>query len=255
MSKLKKILINTGILVCLLVMAFCGYKIYDFYADMNKSQKKVKEIQKIVKDTGTEENTRWVPTKDTFNELHSKNSDYVGYLLWDSDLISEPILQGVTNQTYLRANFDGSYDVWGSIFLESGVPLDADNLMIYGHSLAGAKYDTNKFSQLQNMTNQDFYEQNKSFKIYWENSIDSYEIISADCFDTDADEWDYTQSSFINEADKQEWINQTLAHTAITSNLSATTDDKFVTFQTCSDDYSANRYIVVAKRTASESYQ
>lgn len=255
-KKIFKVLLDVGITICIAVISICGYNIYEFYSEMHESKEKTVEIYNTVKETGhkEEESGRWVPTKDTYNELHTQNSDYVGYLLWDNDLISEPILQGVTNQTYIRSDFNGNYDVWGSIFLESGIPLDSDNLMIYGHSLAGAKYDNNKFSQLQNMLEQDFYESNKTFKIYWENSITSYEVITADCFDTSEDGWNYTQCRFIDEADKANWVDQVRNHTQIQTDLDYSTADKYVTFQTCHDDYSSLRYVVVAKQVNNQNY-
>ena len=254
MKKSKNIFLNLCILALLTVVCFCGYKIGSFYLQNKQSEEKITKIQEETTATIEEETNRWIPNKDTWNEMKSKNNDYVGWLLWDNDMISEPIVQGVTNQTYLRTDIYGSYDIWGTVFLDSEAQLSDDNLPIYGHSLAGYKWDTNKFSQLQNMTTQSFYESASTYKIYWENNISSYRVISACLVDNSSDEWSYTQSQFLTEEEKEMWVNQAISHSQITTNYTYTEGDKFTTFQTCYDDYSSIKYVIVGVETSSELY-
>ena len=58
------------------------------------------------------------------------------------------------------------------------------------------------------MTDQSFYEQNRTFKLYYENSVDSYEIVSAFLIDIYADDFHYEQNLFVDQAAKDEWISQ-----------------------------------------------
>ena len=159
-------------------MAVSGYKLARHYWMLHQSKKKDDAVKEIAQ-ASAEPNERWTPGVDTYKTMHDLNSDYVGWILWDSDIISEPIVQGETNNAYLRHNFNREYDVFGSIFMDSNNKLTDDNLMIYGHSLAGDKAAKQMFSPLQNITNQAFLDANSSFKIYWEDHISSYEIISA----------------------------------------------------------------------------
>lgn len=251
-------ILNILTVICIAVLAVSGWKIGDFLYQKYKSEKSGNEIKEVAKKSAAtsepSEPGRWVPTKATFEDLHARNSDYVGWLLWDSDLISEPLLQGVSNNSYIRSNFDGQYDIWGSIFVDSNASLDADNIPIYGHSLTGVKSDRTKFSQLQNMTDQGFCDANSTFKIYWEDHISSYKIFSTMLIDTSTDDWAYQQTAFGSDESKLEWIKAAEDRSAVSSNVKPTEHDKFVTFQTCHDDYSAVRYVIVAVQTGTEEY-
>lgn len=253
---MKNKILNILMVISIVALVISGWKIGEFLLQQHKTQVSDNEIKEIAKqsDPTPSADSRWVPTKATYDDLHSRNDDYVGWLLWDNDLISEPILQGVSNDTYIRSNFDGNYDVWGSIFMDSDASLTSDNIPIYGHSLTGVKTDHTKFSQLQNMTDQSFYENNSTFKIYWSDHISSYKIFSASLVDTNSDEWPYQQTSFATDENKLEWIENAKDRSAVTSDIELTANDRFITFQTCHDDYSAKRYVVVAVQTASEAY-
>lgn len=234
-------------------MAVSGYKLARHYWMLHQSKKKDDAVKEIAQ-ASAEPNERWTPGVDTYKTMHDLNSDYVGWILWDSDIISEPIVQGETNNAYLRHNFNREYDVFGSIFMDSNNKLTDDNLMIYGHSLAGDKAAKQMFSPLQNITNQAFLDANSSFKIYWEDHISSYEIISAMLMDTAADGWDYTQPTFATPENKKQWVDDAISRSQVVTHSKATENDKFVTMQTCYDSWSTNRYIIVAREVAEVHY-
>ena len=246
----SSVFLNILIVICLAMISVCGYQIINFYLHEKHSDNIRESLKKDPEPSGPPQNTRWVPYKT----MHDLNSDYVGWILWDSDLISEPMVQGRTNDDYLRRDFDGKYDVWGTVFIDANEKLPAVNTMIYGHSLAGSKTDRTKFSQLQNMTDQNFYEQNSTFKIYWKDKIDSYKIISASVVDSASDNWNYQSGEFFDDKDKQDWINAAVNHSEITSHITPTVADKFVTLQTCVDTATALRYVVVAVQTGESDY-
>ncbi|ODU56307.1 MAG: hypothetical protein ABT01_04190 [Clostridium sp. SCN 57-10] len=72
-----------------------------------------------------------------FEALFKINPDIVGWISMPDLDIDFPIVQGATNDTYLRTAVDGSYSKAGSIFLdyESDPSLGGRHCIIYGHNL------------------------------------------------------------------------------------------------------------------------
>lgn len=245
-KRTKKVILNILIAACLVIMGISGYRLGKEYWKLFNSKQHDNAVKAIAQ-ASADPNKRWTPDITTYQTMHSRNSDYVGWILWDSDIISEPIVQGLTNDTYLRHNFDHQYDVFGAIFMDSSNQLTDDNIMIYGHSLAGNKAATQMFSPLQNITDQAFLDANSSFKIYWEDHISSYEIVSATLMDTSLDDWNYQQPVFANADAKKEWISEAISHSQVKAHTTADENDKFVTLQTCHDTWSSDRYVIVAR--------
>ncbi len=257
--RVRNTLLNLAIIACLAVIAVCGYKIGSFFWDIHKSKSVNEELIKSVPQPSSapsaSTDARWVPTQQTYDALHAENSDYVGWILWDSDLISEPIVQGKTNNSYLRTDFKGNYSVWGTVFVDADETLPATNTMIYGHSYGGVKTDHTKFSQLQNMTDQTFCDQNATFKIYWDGRIDSYKVFAVSVVDSSTDDWIYSKGEFTDGSDEQQWIDDAVNRSQISSDIVPSVTDKFVTLQTCADQTSALRYIVSAVQTDEQPYK
>lgn len=255
MKKRVKILILDVLIVAAVICLGClGFRLYERFQDLNHTKQ---VAQKVEKEAGIDpQNKAEIGiTRDTYLTLKSLNSDYIGWLKWDSGIISEPIVQGQSNDSYLRRDFYGDYDVFGTVFLDSLAKVGDDNMPIYGHAMTGVYSDTRKFSQLQNMTNQNFYEANMSFSIYWETTVTKYEVVSAFLIDVNSDNWNYMQNCFRNEADKAAWIDQVVSRSEIVAGAELKNEDRFVTFQTCRDGYSGWRYVVVGRETATENLE
>ena len=76
----------------------------------------VKEAERIEKLIGTHENE--VFTRDSWDALYQENSDFKGYLVFESGLIKTPVVQGQDNDKYLRKPFEGKYDTQGISYLD-----------------------------------------------------------------------------------------------------------------------------------------
>lgn len=252
MKKIKRIILAVIAVAAIIVMVISGNRLIQFFQREKQTKDTAEKIKQVVENPSAPPEA-WKPDSETYRKMKDINQDYVFWLQWDSGLISEPVLQGDSNQTYLRTDIYHNYDIYGTIFLDSQTSLTDDNLMLYGHSLAGDHHNRQKFSQLQNMTDQSFYEQNRTFKLYYENTADSYEIVSAFLIDIYADDFHYEQNLFVDQAAKDAWISQAMSHTQITPVTTPASDDKFVTMQTCAQDYGGKRYVIIARKTGTDS--
>lgn len=252
MRKVKRIVLTVIAVAAIIVMVISGNRLLQFFQREKQTKDTAEKIKQVVENPSASPEETWKPDSETYRKMKDINQDYVFWLQWDSGLISEPVVQGETNQTYLRTDIYHNYDIYGTIFLDSHTSLTDDNLMLYGHSLVGDHNNRNKFSQLQNMTDQAFYEANRTYKLYYEDHADSYEIVSAFVIDTDIDDFAYEQSSFADQTSKDSWIRDAMMHSQITPVTAPTGTDQFVTMQTCAQDYGGKRYIVIARKTGTE---
>jgi SrtB family sortase len=261
-EKIRKLLI----IICVAVLAFVSWQIgsylWGLHNEKAQDEQVIKEIKEAMQNdsesTETEAGEPFQPDKYTYGYMHGINSDYVGWLKWDSNIINTYIMQPPTDDTekYLYNNIYGNRVYGGSAFINSTATLDSQNLTIYGHSV----FATNTyaiqmmFSPLRNMLQQSYYESNKTFKIYYESEIVSYEVFAVAKVDISTDDWAYTKSSFDDENEVQSWLNQAYSRSTISSNLEVTPNDRFVTFQTCMYREGNERVIVVAKEMSREAY-
>ena len=109
--------------VCLLgTAAFCGYHIYDHYADEAEQTEAFENIAEIVEQAQAEDgNAPEVPLTEEENilteygELYLKNTDMVGWLSIAGTTVNYPVMQTPNEPNYyLKRNFDKEYSDLGT---------------------------------------------------------------------------------------------------------------------------------------------
>lgn len=93
-----------------------------------------------------------------------RNPDVIAWLTLPGTDVDGPVLQAEDNETYLRSNIEGEYDVWGSYFVDYECDLSDPaaldrNTIIYGHSLDDSA-EAECFSQLKRYDDPAFAAQN-----------------------------------------------------------------------------------------------
>ena len=182
------------------------------------------------------------------------NEDYVGLLKFDSGLIEEDVVQGETNETYLRTDWHtGKYDEEGSVFMDSESNLDDQNITLYGHYVYES-YDssrTHKFTPLELLLEEENYEANKTLTLKLENETRKYMIVAVYLCNL-SDELvvpenlkyyttNFTEETFATYKQEVEKIQQ------YDTKVSYDFNDKFLTLQTCVKNHLEQRQIVLCK--------
>ena len=96
------------------------------------------------------------PIEVDFKALQKENPDIVGWIYCEDTVINYPVLQGKDNDQYLHTDYQGDYNIDGSIFVDAdNTPGFVDsNTIIYGHHMnSGAM-----FAGLVNWADQEYYE-------------------------------------------------------------------------------------------------
>ena len=135
--------------VCLLgTAAFCGYHIYDHYADEAEQTEAFENIAEIVEQAQAEDgNAPEVPLTEEENilteygELYLKNTDMVGWLSIAGTTLNYPVMQTPNEPNYyLKHNFEKEYSDLGTPYIQENCDLTgSDNLVITVITLRAAK--------------------------------------------------------------------------------------------------------------------
>lgn len=251
---MKKFIRRLLIFICVICLAFTGFQIFQYLNEFHKEsvddEKLIAEITSSAQSVETEDTDKeFTPDASTYRKLHNMNSDYRGWLKWDSNIISTPIMQNTTDDMYyLKHNIYKNVVIGGSAFIESDALLDDQNITIYGHSVFYTNTQTTgqMFSRLRNLETQQGYENNKGFKIYWENDISVYEVYAVCEIDENTNTWTFERKNF-TDAEFQEWIGNATNKNMIIPSITADSSNKYVTLQTCKYREGSERIIVIGK--------
>ena len=125
--------------------------------------KEVEDTQQEIIDDVVTENEE-IPFTVDWNKLKSINNDIVAWIRIPDTNISYPVVQGSSNNQYLRKNIYGNYSRGGVPFVDANIlqPFECPNTIIYGHNLANGAM----FSQLKNYSKNEFAEEHNIVYVY-----------------------------------------------------------------------------------------
>ena len=176
----------------------------------------------------------WVDLKG----LQSKYPEVVGWIYFENETISYPLMQSADNVKYVTRAYDGSYSYAGSIFLEATHKSDFSGVhtIIYGHNLRAA----NMFGKLKNYRKvAGYYENHQYFQIFSEDKIYRYRIFAYQVVNTDF--FIFRERPSTADVLASRLQEKSMIKPGITVNK----EDKVVTLCTCTET-TKNRFIVSA---------
>lgn len=250
---MKKRLRTTLLLVLIAVLAVSGAVFMSGIMDIGSAGQEEKEIKQIVNETAYNGANNTVDWHKAVQTLYGENNDLVGYLQWDSGIISQPVVQGETNNSYLRTSFYGKYSTTGTVFLDSGMSLNDQNFVLYGHNV----YIDHSamFTPLLTLEDQDTYEKNSTLALYTLDGAKLYQMIGIyeityNEFQTSEyqDKYSFQRTEFYDDADAQAWIDYVKEHSMIESLYDAESGNKFMCLQLCKPYHHDTRVVVVCKQ-------
>ncbi len=167
----------------------------------------------------------------------------------------EPVVQGETNETYLRTNINGEHAEAGTLFLDETTDLTQDgNLIIYGHKMN----DGTMFGTLDKFEDEEFFDNNGTVCWESEKGKEYYQIFALlvlpgystapDFIDLQA--W----NNVLDEEQTADMLNTIADRASIFRGESFNLEkDKYIFLVTC--DYSINngRLVLVGRRLSKKS--
>lgn len=166
--------------ICVAVFVYSGYQLLNIYLQYRNIDKAYDALlEEYVEDNDGFHIIAW-------DELLERNPDVIGWIQIPNTNIDYPVLQGDTNDTYLRHDIDGNYLVAGSIFVDANhsAPLEEPNTIIYGHNMR----NSSMFSDLKEYINPEFVKDHPYVYIYLpDGSVSEYQIVSTQEIDAYSD--------------------------------------------------------------------
>ena len=110
-----------------------------------------------------------------FDVLSEINGDVFGWIRIADTKVSYPVLQGESNDTYLRRNIYGEYQEAGCIFADYRLDVEESrNLILYGHNMN----DGSMFGELSKFLDEDFRKSHPTFSYLTPNAAYECEIFA-----------------------------------------------------------------------------
>lgn len=237
-------------IIALLAVLGISYLLFQNAKQTKETQDLNVQLVEMRQEAETEEdNTDWS------KGMLDINSDYKGWLTIYGTQISEPVVQGETNETYLRTNINGEHAEAGTLFLDETTDLTQDgNLIIYGHKMN----DGTMFGTLDKFEDEEFLDNNGTVCWESEKGKEYYQIFALlvlpgystapDFIDLQA--W----NNVLDEEQTADMLNTIADRASIFRGESFNLEkDKYIFLVTC--DYSINngRLVLVGRRLSKKS--
>lgn len=181
------------------------------------------------------------PITVDFEALCAANSDVAGWLYCEGTGISYPVLQGPTNDTYLRRDTARNYSNAGSIFIEAqNRPAFADsNTVIYGHNMA----DGSMFAPLSQWQDQAFFDQHPVMWLLTPQQ--NYKVLLFSAYQTQATSATYTIYTGPCEG-MDEYLQMAAAQSAVEAAVPLDGGARYILLSTCGSSYgdSLDRHVL-----------
>lgn len=197
---LKKNWLNIGIILGAIIMVIAAVNIGLSLLDYQKASTVYDDLKQdyvIVADQEKKEDknqpaSQEQPSQETpevaeipWNEmvkvnmegLQELNPDIKGWIYFENETISYPILQGKDNEEYIRTTYNGKKATAGSIFMdvENKADFTDNHTLIYGHNMK----DLTMFGKLKYYkTDEDYFPDHKYFQIITSNKKLRYQVFA-----------------------------------------------------------------------------
>ncbi len=192
----------------------------------------------------------WDCANVNIEELQKKYPDVVGWIYFENEDISYPVMYSGDNSKYLSTAYTGEKAKAGAIFIdgESTPDFSDPHSLIYGHNMR----DLSMFGKLRYYkTNPDYYNDHQYFQIFTKDSVYRYQIFACEEVPDNHDVfWVFGKEPDNYWKMLKEVENGSFIDTGIKANES----DHVITLATCTNN-ETDRLIVSAVRTDAYNYE
>ena len=228
-------------LLTLTIFLFAVVRIGMFYWEYSKGAKEYQNLQDAV--IFSEEESPTDTESDEFaidfEKLQKINPDIVGWIQIEKLGISYPIVQGKDNEYYLSHTFYRKENKCGSIFMEVQNEKDFrdQNTFLYGHNMK----DHSMFAKLNELKQEEVFQDNPKFLIYTPEGIHRYQIFSCYTASLESDSFQY---KFTSEEEYASWQKNVKGYSIYDTGVEPQKEQKIVTLMTCTAQGQNYRFLV-----------
>ena len=228
--------INIILFLLICIFLYSGFNV-TMWLISDRKTKNLEEglLTEVVKDTEDAEDINI-----DFTKLKEINPDVIAWIKIDNTYINYPILQGESDEYYLKKDIYKKYNLSGSIFVDSKTNpnFEDDNTVIYGHNMKNQRM----FADLHKINNGDLGTDIK-VDIYTELEKIVYKVFSVHIEEPKAE---LIKKNFLNVNEKMDYISKSFERSNVNFNAeNINMDSKIITLMTC-DNNNKRRVVVNA---------
>ena len=257
MRKFRRIMCDSCIIVCVIMIIFSVVKLIQ-YKDERFEQKKMNhELQQIKEKElkGTENSIKKEDKKilKGYRNLHRINKDMYGWLKIRGTEIDYPVMfiPGDT-MFYENRNWDKKeVDVGNCIWIDGRTTETSKNIIIYGHNMR----NKTMFGSLKDYKDIKFYKKHKYIQFDTLYKRQTFEIISVSKVSGNpikGEYWIYKDVELNSKEEFNKYIENVKKRAYYNINTTASYSDKLITLSTCDGN---ERLIIVAKKQKNSKMQ
>ncbi|MDD2956586.1 MAG: class B sortase [Oscillospiraceae bacterium] len=171
--------------------------------------------------------------------LRELNPDTAAWLYCPGTPINYPVMMAENNDKYLRGLPDGSYSLYGSLFIDYNCAADFGGKLtvIYGHNIKNEAM----FGTLPLYGQQSYYEEHPDIYLYTQETNYTIQLLYG--AKISAKEWE--QNGFLEEENLDSLLQYAAQHTSFQSAVQRREDARYVALMTCDYDYDEARYFLL----------
>ncbi len=239
------------------LIAFSGYKLWGIFMDYHEAETEYSNLaDKYAKkptpsakkdEADTQVQIPWEEMFSVdFEGLKSENEEVAGWIFFENEKISYPIMYSGDNDKYLRTTLDGSNLQSGSIFVEgnNNPTFEDANTLVYGHNMK----NLSMFGRLRYYReDEEYYKDHSYFQILVEGKKYRYQIFA---YETVHETSDLLHIYIQHNEIFAKYLEQVKKESSIHPQLEVGQEDTVVTLVTCTsgDVDGEYRFLVHAKR-------
>ncbi len=240
----NKIFINLLLIIFICAFLISGYFVFIWVKSDRETKKLEEELytEVVIENKDEEQQEQQDKIVIDFAKLKEINNDIFAWVKIDDTYINYPILQGETDEYYLRKDIYKKSSVSGSIFVDSttNTNFEDDNTVIYGHNMKNQRM----FANLHKIKNGSLGNDVK-VQIYTPNGSYIYKVFSAYNLEPNKD---IIKKNFTNIEEKEKYIKDAINKSNVKFNTNEDNinyENKIITLITC-DSNNKRRVIVNA---------
>lgn len=248
-----------------LALVACGvyFGVYAYQSHAAKAQQAEISGQIITEDTVDSESDVWAEffaqypniqlpegMMAKYAYLYAINQDLVGWLRIPNSIVDVQVVQSEENGEYLKKDFYGNYSRYGCPYMDyrNDPKYLGQNTIIYGHHMSDGlvfadltKYKTIEGFQESPIIRFDTLYRSYTFKVY------AVIITNSQADDDNGYIFNYTVTDFGSEENFMEYIAAVDERKLYTTGVDIQPDDKLITLQTCTYEFSDARLVVIGR--------
>lgn len=245
-KQMRKWIYRIIIFILCCIIGFCLYKIGGILYEYHKGTSAYNEIQKLA---GVTHEIDKIEEKGMdrfdyvdFEALAKKNEDIRAWIYSRNTVINYPIVQGRNNEYYLYRMFNREWNGKGSLFIDANCehPFEDFNTIIYGHRMK----DGSMFHDLIKYRDKAYYEKHRIMYLLTPDKRYKVRIFGVLTIPADSD---FYRLSFIDDADKEGYINDVKTGSETPMDVEVTSADRIIMMSTCTYEFEDARLVVFGK--------